>query len=273
MSNRSYDGDPVDLTYTHLSERDGQTVGGTTDDDKGEIKTDNWPEAAPPRDELKEDYIAVIEAVADPTQEWESIQEVQRQVVPHRANNYAGEVLRKYCPEGHKRVKTDDHGCERIDHSKQDVRDIRQRLINGESKRQIAEDYDCWQQIISNAAKGERGPDVDNPPALNYDPSSHGWHIDGGGDSQATLSDGADTSSGDHTPDAAGGSEVDDGDGEGVNTASDLSPPTASDGLSISEEYDTAESDTGPETNHRRQTVVYAVLAFLAGWLLGGGSE
>jgi len=104
MSNRTYQGPPIDMTYNHLSERDGQTVGGTTDDDKGEIKTDTWPESAPPKDELKEDHIAVIEAAADPSREWNSMAELGAEVVPHRSRTYASDFLRRRWPEGRKHI-------------------------------------------------------------------------------------------------------------------------------------------------------------------------
>jgi len=45
--NRDYDGDPIDMTYTHLSERDGETVAGTTADDAGSEQTTFWPSALP----------------------------------------------------------------------------------------------------------------------------------------------------------------------------------------------------------------------------------
>jgi len=109
MSNRTYQGPPIDMTYNHLSERAGKTVGGTTDDDKGEMKTDSWPESAPPKDELNEDQIAVVEAVADPTREWESMAELGREVVPHRSRTYASDFLRRNWPEGHERLSSDDN--------------------------------------------------------------------------------------------------------------------------------------------------------------------
>jgi hypothetical protein len=311
-----------------LSETNGETVAGTTDDDNGEVSTDTWPDAAPPRDELSEDQIAVIEAVADPTNEWDSVQEVRRQTVPHRASNYAYRVLRHSYPEGYKRVRVDNRGSKKIDLSEQDVRDIRHRLLNGETTRQVAEDYNIWKQIVSEAARGERGPSVDEPPVLSYERGGREWYIDDSEDPQAALSDDTDTSDNESLRSLrgvglkreqwlkqAGYQDVSDvrqasideltgvkgigekyakaikadlsdgfGDwftatehhtaGEPTTPDSDNSelpePPTASDGLSISEEYDTTDADADSGTNRRRQTVVCAVLAFLAGWLLGG---
>lgn len=46
---RKYEGPPIDATEQYISERetDGETVAGTSDDDNGEMTTDNWPSAVP----------------------------------------------------------------------------------------------------------------------------------------------------------------------------------------------------------------------------------
>jgi len=329
MPDRTFEGEgAVDLTYTHLSETNGETVAGTSADDKGEVSTDTWPDAAPPRDELTDDEIAVIEAAADPTNEWNTVQELKRQVVPDRYRDYAGKVLREYYPEGHKRIKGIDEPSNKVNLSEQEIKAFRRRLLNGETTHQVAEDHNIWKQIVSEAARGERGPSVNEPPALTYERGGREWYIDDSEDAQATLSDGADTSDNESLRSLrgvglkreqwlkqAGYQDVSDvrqasideltgvkgigekyakaikadlsdgfGDwftatehhtaGEPTTPDSDNSelpePPTASDGLSISEEYDTTDADADSGTNRRRQTVVCAVLAFLAGWLLGG---
>jgi len=108
MSDRSFEGEPVDLTYQHLSERsNGQTVAGTTDDDLGEETTDIWPSEAPPREELNETQIAVIEAAADPTREWDSLYELSRSATPDMSEHYASSVLSAHWPAKNDEIRDD----------------------------------------------------------------------------------------------------------------------------------------------------------------------
>lgn len=51
MAKREYHGEPIDLTdgpgESHLSDKNGETVAGTTEDDNYDTKTDAWPSALP----------------------------------------------------------------------------------------------------------------------------------------------------------------------------------------------------------------------------------
>jgi len=206
MSNRTYQGPPIDMTYNHLSERNGKTVGGTTDDDKGEIKTDSWPESAPPKDELNEDQIAVVEAVADPTREWESMAELGRKVVPDKSYNYAACFLRKRWPEGRIKVIQDSSGtdeeytCGRCGktfnqktsltahkgscHSRagrgksaEEIEKMRRALLDGITTSELSDKFNVSKKQVRRLAKGDYDyipeDDIGLPPLVSPGPGQN----------------------------------------------------------------------------------------------------
>jgi len=207
MSNRTYQGPPIDLTYNHLSERNGKTVGGTTDDDKGEIKTDSWPESAPPKEELNEDQIAVVEAVADPTREWDCMAEICEEVVPDMSDSYVACFLNRSWPEGREKVLEDgsdtneEHVCKECgkkfenrtsltahkatcnnrrtgkDMPAKEIERIRRGLLDGASTTELSEKFDISKKQVRRLAQGKYDyipeDDISLPPLTSPGPGSN----------------------------------------------------------------------------------------------------
>lgn len=218
------------MTYNHLSERDGKTVSGTTDDDKGEIKTDSWPESAPPKEELNEDQIAVVEAVADPTREWDSMAELGREVVPDKSYNYAACFLRKRWPEGRTKVIQDsssdtgeEYTCGRCGKtfnqktsltahkgschshasrgkSAEEIEKMRQGLLDGITTSELSGKFNISKKQVRRLAKGEYDyipeDDIGLPPLVSPGPGQNPQYSlpdgyeDTGTATQAELTDG-----------------------------------------------------------------------------------
>lgn len=150
MADRSYDGDPIDMTHTHLSEinSDGEDVEYATDaEGRGEMSTENVPMPGDDPDD----------------------------------------------PDG-----TEQGGDDDRDITEDDVREIRQRLLDGETTQSVAEDYNHHQNSVWGYARGDRQIDPDNPPALRYQGSgNYGRWVtveDNGksGGGQTQLTDGKD---------------------------------------------------------------------------------
>jgi hypothetical protein len=238
----------VDAGFTSYwpPDGDGQTVGGTTDDNKGEVTTDNWPEAAPPRDDLNEDQIAVIEAAADPAREWDSLAQLSREVVPHNIERYASKTLRRKWPAGREAALSGGRG----DTTKNKepmaaswVQEIRQRLLDGETTSALADEHSCSESHIRDVAKGMRDnipeSDVNLPPLKSSGRGGHTRYV---------------------VPDESGG------DGETDETQAEL-PDTDADADSV--ERREPHTPRGDTDDSRLRTAVVAVLAFVFGWVVG----
>jgi len=194
MSNRKYEGDPIDMTYSHLSES-GETVGGTSEDDEGNVTTDNWPSAAPPRDELNEDYVKVIEAAADPARSWDSVMALAKDVVPNRAGTYANTVLSVHWPEKYQEMK-DDRSTVHNDQNRaalapDEVVAARERVLDGEIPSEVVREYPVKVPTLRHYLRGKKAVDPDSPPALSYNHEA-GWHIQGTEPEQNELQESSD---------------------------------------------------------------------------------
>lgn len=202
MAKREYNGEPIDLTesyeWTANNNDAGKTVGGSSPDDEGEMNTDYWPSEAPPRRELNEDQIKVVEAAANPTKTFDSLQELSRVAVPERSDAYANLTLRDHWPDGHEKIKKSasetggDHsngqsgGNENNDNNDDSgagahVDTIRERLVSGETSDEVSGDFDCTARQIQRIAKNTCRRDIesDTPPVV-YDASEGGWVWEGG---------------------------------------------------------------------------------------------
>jgi len=278
MSNRTYQGPPIDMTYNHLSERDGQTVGGTTDDDKGEVKTDSWPESAPPKDELNEDRVAVVEAVADPTREWDSMAEMSREVVPHRSDNYVACFLNQRWPEGHAKIIEDgrDGGytCKACDKtfnrktsltahkascksrpsqhkSAEEIEEMRQALLDGITTSELSDRFDISKKQVRRLTQGKYDyipeDDIDLPPLVS--PGR-------GPNSQYKLPDGYENT------DTATQATLDEPEEES-EPQPEPEPQPQPEAASI-----TSDSGTTDKRSNQLRTVALAILAFIFGWAI-----
>jgi hypothetical protein len=167
MAKREYNGDPIDMTQQHISERDlddeADEVEYATDPEQaGQESVTFWPSSAPPRETLNETQIAVIEAAADPTREFETAAELSRQEAPEFCHTYAANVLHRYYPESElTRVDSDNsrqpnprQGQPLGIQDPKTVDKIRNRLVGGDSSSDVADEFGVSQDVVLAAAKG-----------------------------------------------------------------------------------------------------------------------
>jgi hypothetical protein len=250
MAKREYNGEPIDLTesyeWTANNDDAGKTVGGSSPDDNGTMKTDFWPSEAPPRRELNEDQIKVIEAAANPSQSFETLHDLAERVVPNKSSSYPSYVLRKKWPAGHEKIvgrpnegggdrggaEVDDEGenAESADIESR-IDQVRRRLLDGETTRGVAGDYECSKAKVLRVAKGDHtaGQNTTTAP-LNWDEDRRKWV-------RAETPDDRQEPKSESTPDH---------DAERVT-------PTA----------------TGRDTDSRLKTAVAVLVAFVLGWVIG----
>lgn len=185
MAKRQYTGDPIDMTQQHISERDldeeAEDVEYATDSEPaGQESVDFWPSSATPREELNSDQIAVIEAYADPTREFESQRDISRKVTPEKGESYANGVLRYHLGKNRTRVNAsptqpdkeaaiDDPGL---------VDKLREGLVAGKTSPKLADRFDLTKDVVLNAAKANyevyEAMDTELPP-VEYTGARDGW--------------------------------------------------------------------------------------------------
>lgn len=166
MAKRRYNGEPIDMTQQHISERDldgeAEDVEYATDPEHaGQESVSFWPSSAPPRETLNETQIAVIEAAADPTREFETAAELSRQEAPEFCHTYASNVLYRYYPEselvergkGNSRQGATSAGEVLGIKDPATVDKIRDRLVAGSSSGDLADEYGVTKDVVLSAAK------------------------------------------------------------------------------------------------------------------------
>lgn len=165
MSNRSYDGQPLDMTWNSGPwANNGETIDATTDDDTGSMTTEDWPEAATPKEELNDDQIAVIETAAR-NPNVDSPTKLTQLSNVNRSRTYAHSVIRKHWPE---RYWVGD--CEKSTELKNKVEIaeyVREHFLNGGTYSDLQDKHGWGIKRIQNAAKGEgpySGLDCKTPP-------------------------------------------------------------------------------------------------------------
>jgi hypothetical protein len=207
MAERSYDGDPIDMTHTHLSEidTDGDDVEYVTNaEGHGEMTTENVPMPGDDSDDpdgaehaggddrdITEDDVREIrkrllagESAYEISRDYDnsdatimryakgerSIDPGEPPALKHVGKRQNGEwVVAK--DTGGKSEKRNIQNFTEEDITGKDVRELRQRLLNGETVGEIAEDYYRNASTLRKYARGERQVDPDQPPALGYDGS------------------------------------------------------------------------------------------------------
>lgn len=162
MAKRQYTGDPIDMTQQHISERDldeeAEDVEYATESEPaGQESVDFWPSSATPREDLNETQIAVIEAYADPTREFETQRELSRKVVPGKSEGYANTVLRDHLgkePTGFNGTPTQPNIDAGID-DPAIVDKLREELVSGTAAIELARRFDVSDDVVRNAAKAK----------------------------------------------------------------------------------------------------------------------
>jgi len=138
----------------------------------------SWPDGVEAsRDELTADAERVIlKAATDDA--FASVADLGRAVEyeEEHNDNYANQVLSRHWPKKYEELKkqtpNNQHAL-----AENDVSDIRKRLLNGESSRDVSEDYPVGRDAITAYARGARSVDPDEPPALEYDSREQEYHV------------------------------------------------------------------------------------------------
>jgi len=188
MSNtREYKGDPIDASWSTAPwNRDGETVEASDDNtEEHSMDTIEWPENATPKEELKDDQIAVIKKAARYRNIESGPKLTQLAVGDARSPSYAGSVLRTHWPERYWVApedttdkeylealgKTDLSGenAGNVKLSKEDVKEIRIRARTGDSLTEIADTFPVSRSCVSEAATGTNWSHLESPPPVEYD--------------------------------------------------------------------------------------------------------
>jgi len=186
MVKREYNGPPLDGTGGHDGNsappwaNDGKTVDATSPEDTGEMSTEQFS----------------LDDVRMNGEEWEPTPE---QVANARRVLLSGEMsgtelaeaygigsgdLSRYV-RGEGDVHTDEPGPIEFDQTEQEyvlsnseqqdprdeVREMRERALEGEAATEIAEDYDCHARTVQRRLRGDDFADVTSPPHLEFDRS------------------------------------------------------------------------------------------------------
>lgn len=177
MSERSYDGPPVDASEQWISERPAAEY-ATPAEPNGEETIEKWPSKATPRDELNESQRAVITLAADPMREFDSTRELSRKATPDKVETYAHTVLRDHWPEGLDRIVQTDE----FKPTANELEEIRRRYLNGESQAEISESYPRAEKTIGKYIRGDRFEEVSDAcsiPPVKGGELPEGWEWDG----------------------------------------------------------------------------------------------
>lgn len=181
------DGDSTQTMSTY-TDTNGETIGGTTDDDKGDVKTEAWPDAATDPEELNDAQRAVIRAaVMNPEAKYTEINEAAG-LADDYSKAYARVTLQGHWPEFVER--RGNTGTEtKLPNS--DIEDVRRRVIFGESASEIADEYDCSKVLVGKKVRGVSGDDSDSDiPPLEWDNTEQKYVLPDGAD--VNLAEGVD---------------------------------------------------------------------------------
>jgi len=182
MAERNYNGPVIDCTWSNGPwSNDGETIEASDDNtNNGTMDTIEWPEGATPREELNDNQIAVIEKAARYPNIDNGPKLTQLAVGDKFNRSYSNQVLKTHwedrywgdwpamddrgSPTGH--PGSENHTAKL---SKDDVKEIRNRALEGESVCSMAGDYPVQQQSLSKAVTGINWSFVESPPPLEYD--------------------------------------------------------------------------------------------------------
>jgi len=154
MSNKSYDGDPIDMAWsTPPWQNDGETLEAYDSDGDGKVMTNNWPENATDPDELNERQKKMILTAAryptvdSPTQ---LVELSGLDVAP----SYPQNVLEPHWPERFWGANNSDKH-ENLNEMTDQVDEVRKRLLEGDSLNQLIKEYPVSQDYLSRLVRGE----------------------------------------------------------------------------------------------------------------------
>lgn len=176
MSDKSYDGDPIDMAWsTPPWQNDGETLEAYDSDGDGEIMTDNWPENATDPDELNERQRKMILTAArypntdSPTQ---LVELSGLDVAP----SYPQNVLEPHWSERFWGANNSEKNVEAKSTSEL-VDEVRLRLLDGEYLNTVKEDYQIGEERLSNLVKGEHDEvlNCDTEPIVYANDSRQCW--------------------------------------------------------------------------------------------------
>jgi len=192
---REYEGDPIDDSWqTAPWNRDGKTIEASDDNtEEHDMDTIEWPENATPKEELKDDQIAVIKKAARYRNIDNPGKLSQLAVGDKRSRSYSANVLKANWPERYwvdPEDSTDDEYLRALGESsqsessreydvgednaqsqltKEDVKEIRIRARNGESIAEIGDSFPFSKKAVREAAKGQTWSHFESPPPVEYD--------------------------------------------------------------------------------------------------------
>lgn len=165
----------------HGAAAKGETVAGTTADDEGEVTMDHWPSAvdADPED-LTETQERIIRAAARYPDAHPN--DLADAADCHRVTVYS--ALREKWPERYDQLtaSTPSLGESGFESglSEREVRDLRRRLLDGETARDLTDEFGVNRTVLADYAAGRKIVNPDYPPPLEYDKSRQEWQpVDG----------------------------------------------------------------------------------------------
>ena len=179
MAKREYNGDPLDMSWDSGPwVSNGETIHATTEDDKGNMTTEDWPEGATPKEELNEDQIAVIKTAAKHPNV-NSPKQLTEMSGVDRTRSYAQFVIRHHWKN---RYWLNEEAKEVLN----PVYKMRSMALNGKNTEEIASELGTYKHKVQDAVNGVGDfKDVEcDIPRLTYRGSGgHGkWVIDNGKD-------------------------------------------------------------------------------------------
>lgn len=184
MPKREYNGPPLDGTGGHDGNgtppwaNDGETVDATDPEDPGEMTTEQFS-----LDDVRmngEEWKPTTEQVANARRVLLSGKMSGTELAD--AYGIGSTQLSRYV-RGKGDVHADEPGPIEYDRGKEqyvvsdtgqqdprdEVREMRQRALDGEAATEIAEDYDCHSRTVQRRLRGDDFADVTSPPPLEFD--------------------------------------------------------------------------------------------------------
>jgi len=172
MATNEYDGDPIDASYhTAPWNENGETVEASDDDaPEHSMETAHWPENATPKEQLKEDQIAVIHEAAL-HRDINNAAKLKRMAVGERhAHNYAIDTLRRNWTERYNELtETSTFPDEPT------TEQLRKMALDGYTATELAEKCDYSSPLIGKYLNGEKVKGDPETPPLEYNHSSRQW--------------------------------------------------------------------------------------------------
>jgi len=179
MSNRSYDGEPLDLSWNDPPwKNEGETVEASDDNrEAGKMTTTDWPEAATPEEELTDKQQRIIRTAAKyPHLKSPKKLFVQSNLDEYVSHGYPSQVLSQHWREW---LQQENQSPSRqrkwAKLSREDVKEMRVKILNEQTSGELAEEYGVSPRAVRKAVKGETYADVENPPTVKFDQSENVW--------------------------------------------------------------------------------------------------